>query len=145
MASPYHFAIDVPRGFWRFPADRIERRDWGDRIWLRSERANYLALVRGLVLVNRALPPQPPIYDSSIRYELEPARAELWQSAPIMHLRGKGHCVDLAAARLAQVANAVPVLVETGRALQGGRLFHVIVKHSDGSLEDPSRILGMRY
>lgn len=55
---------------------------------------------------------------------------------------GYGDCEDLAAARVAELRvkagiKAVPWLKKKGK------IWHVLVRYPDGTLEDPSRKLGM--
>jgi hypothetical protein len=77
----------------------------------------------------------PPLYQSAVRYQREPRGAERWQTAPWLFERGRGDCEDLACAR---AAVAKPPQERVG----GGRLFHIVVDRG-GSIEDPSRKLGM--
>lgn len=86
----------------------------------------------------------PRIYDAGVRYQREdPRRREEWRTIPEVLARGEGDCEDLAAWRAAELVasgedpRARPVLRRTGTG------WHVVVARGDGSVEDPSRILGM--
>jgi len=54
-----------------------------------------------------------------------------------------GDCEDLSAWRVAELrlggVRAIPWVVQSGN-----RLYHVQVRYPDGTIEDPSRRLGMR-
>ena len=111
---------------------------------------NYRALLECLVKVDEwALRqwPFPPLYESGVRYELEPQGQEVWQSTPALYLRGVGDCEDLAAHLTAELRlqgdNAVPNMEQTGQSPFGGRLWHIDVKRQNGQIEDPSSVLGM--
>ena len=110
----------------------------------------YLALLECLVAVDEWSLSQwhfPPLYESGVRYEMEPAGNEVWQSTPALYLRGRGDCEDLTAHLVAELRHqndhAAPNMVLAGRAPFGGRLFHFNVKRQNGKIEDPSRALGM--
>jgi hypothetical protein len=89
----------------------------------------------------------PWLYESGVRYEEEPPGRDEWQDIPETLLRREGDCEDLACWRLAELRarsgeHALPFVK---RAVHGPRtIYHVAVRRADGSLEDPSRILGMR-
>ena len=70
-------------------------------------------------------------------------RFYLPESDTIVH-----NCEDLSCWRAAEIIVrdrrlAVPFFHETRRR-DGGYLFHIMVRHADGRIEDPSRILGMK-
>lgn len=84
----------------------------------------------------------PSLYGSGVRYRSEPDGEENWQTAAETLSRGFGDCEDLAAWRVAElqeqgVAARVRVLV-----MRPG-LWHVVVEHPEGWIEDPSAFLGM--
>lgn len=92
----------------------------------------------------------PDLYQSGMRYQredYESVHPEDWRDPRAMMRAGGGDCEDLAAWRCADLLRAGerarPVFVERPRLKGGGRLFHILVQRADGSLEDPSRILGM--
>lgn len=112
--------------------------------------AELESLVNGLAMQSYAqmmdpktAPKIPPLYTSSIRYRMEPAGREIWQSAFETATRGVGDCEDLVAYRLAElwkdnVKARAKVLTITPR------LRHVVVQHKDGTIEDPSKNRGMK-
>ncbi len=119
-------------------------------ISVRQDPAIYRALVECLVRVDQwALSKWhfPPLYQSGIVYEAEPAGVEVWQSSPALDLRGRGDCEDLAAHRTSEHRfdgrEATTNMDLSGRTSFGGRLYHFNVRLKDGSIEDPSRVLGM--
>ena len=109
-------------------------------------------LLEALVLVNcswlREHPRTPTLYESGVRYLEEPPGRDDWQDIPETLTRGDGDCEDLACWRLAELRvrwfeDARPFVkctVSTPRHV----VYHVQVRRSDGRIEDPSRVLGMR-
>lgn len=95
----------------------------------------------------RAHPETPRLYDSGVFYKPEPPPEENWQDVPTTIARRFGDCEDLACwlaaeRRVKDHAFAWPHF--TWRRLKDGRtLYHIVVKHADGRIEDPSRQLGM--
>lgn len=84
----------------------------------------------------------PPLYRSGVRYRRERGREE-WRDAPEVARSGYGDCEDLAAYRVGELlAAGEAARAHVYRAAPG--LWHVVVKRGDGSIEDPSRKLGMR-
>lgn len=147
--SPFHI-LDECSGPLRLPGP-FTRKVVGRKLaevsfWIPQQADIYRALVRCLAKINRwclAHWSFPPLYESGIRYAYEPHGAEVWQSIPALYLSRFGDCEDLVAARIAELPGAEPLLVKTGRTPSGGRLFHVVLKRADGSIEDPSTLLGM--
>lgn len=109
-------------------------------------------LLEALVLVNcswlRGHPRTPTLYTSGVRYMEEPPGRDDWQDIPETLARGDGDCEDLACWRLAELRvrtfeDARPFVrctVSTPKHV----VYHVQVRRSDGRIEDPSRVLGMR-
>jgi hypothetical protein len=64
-----------------------------------------------------------------------------------LYKRGKGDCNELVPVRIAELwqagVAATPWLQYEGENQKGGKSYHVVVRHPDGSAEDPSSILGM--
>jgi hypothetical protein len=92
-------------------------------------------------------PEAPWLYRSGVRYESEPPGRDDWQDIPETLVRLGGDCEDLACWRIAELRVRVgePVRPIVKRTLYGPRtVYHVAVVRADGSLEDPSRLLGMR-
>jgi hypothetical protein len=83
------------------------------------------------------------LYDSGVRYEREAPGFEDWQTAAETLRRGVGDCEDLVIWRVAELREqgipARAIVLPLRR-----RLWHVVVRHPDGMLEDPSTALGMR-
>lgn len=100
----------------------------------------------------RAHPEAPSIYQGGVRYSAEPLGSELWRTLPVLLRERVGDCEDLACARAAELrvggtpARAVPLFVSRSRGRVGGPavdLIHIVVRHPDGTREDPSTRLGM--
>ena len=89
----------------------------------------------------RAGTPVPALYQSGVRYRLLPG-PERFSWIPIVLRRKTGDCDQLACWRAAELqeqgidAVAVPIR-------RRENLMHIVVKHPDGRIEDPSRVLGM--
>lgn len=111
------------------------------------------ALVQANAFWLAARPSTPLLYDAGVRYIAEdrPWELNLWSSIPEVIAQGGSHCVGLTAWRVAELRtrfheDARPAILEFREMQEGvGELqeFHFIVKRADGSLEDPSRLLGM--
>jgi len=89
--------------------------------------------------------PIPPLYESGVRYALEP-RGERWLDCVRVLELGRGDCEDLATWRAAELrlgGDPGAVCMFSARPRGSGRLIHIIVQRGDGTLEDPSRALGM--
>ena len=122
------------------------------RIAVYSEE-QLLALLNGLALAGcsqlrdaaKAGRPLPELYKSGVRYQREAAGKENWQLPSQTLSRGVGDCEDLAAGWrvpelwLAGETTARPVVVK-----ESPQLRHIQVRRADGSIEDPSALLGMR-
>lgn len=87
----------------------------------------------------------PELYRSGVRYRAEPPGSERWQLPMETLWRKHGDCEDLAAWRAAELVvsgqdvRARAVL----RRIRPG-LMHCLVLRGDGTIEDPSRLLGMK-
>jgi transglutaminase-like putative cysteine protease len=84
----------------------------------------------------------PPIYEAGIKYSARDPE-ERWQLPSETFARRRGDCEDLAVWRAAELR----VRGEHARVVvrrTGPRVLHAIVVRGDGSIEDPSRRLGMR-
>lgn len=107
----------------------------------------YRGLLSGLLpLAQYEARSLPPLYESGVLYEREEEGTETLAVPSLVHSRGYGDCGHLALWRLAELRN----VGETGaqfhfKAVRKSRprLFHVLIRRADGTLEDPSRILGM--
>ena len=83
----------------------------------------------------------PSLYSGAIRYRRE--RPDVWLTADAVARRGAGDCEDLSAYRVSELRlageDASPWVYEVRRGK-----WHAVVKRGDGSMEDPSRRLGMK-
>jgi hypothetical protein len=91
--------------------------------------------------------PTRRLYESGVRYLEESHHRDDWQDIPETIARGVGDCEDLACWRIAELRvhdgeHARAYLKRSERP--DHVLYHVQVLRLNGSLEDPSRILGMR-
>lgn len=103
------------------------------------------AAVMGLTLINLAQLQKtalPDLYESDVKYTREPIGRERWQTITETIARKKGDCEDLAAARCAQLRHAGEDATINVTLVRPG-LMHIRVRRADGSLEDPSKKLGM--
>lgn len=83
---------------------------------------------------------QPMDLDTTeIRYEREPAGQESWLALPILQALKRGDCEDLAAATAASYDGIGRVIIR--RVSEGG--YHAVVQRPDGTILDPSALLGM--
>lgn len=93
----------------------------------------------------------PCIYESGVRYQMEPPGKEEFAAVPVVIARGWGDCDDLACWRVAELRKhgerAWPRV--EWRKFPNGRLYHVVVRRGrypmedPRSVEDPSALLGM--
>jgi hypothetical protein len=99
----------------------------------------YIDLLEG---VQRGRP-YPLLYDSGVRYVREPPRSEVWQ-APFHAMGTKAaDCEDLSCWRSAELWAAGETAARPMVRRISPRLRHILVRRADGSVEDPSLILGM--
>lgn len=90
----------------------------------------------------------PPLYQSGVRYREEPRGQgfEDFAIIPQILARGFGDCDDLSPWRVAELRHQgekAKIRITWKRQPDGQKLFHVQVRRGDGTIEDPSRILGM--
>lgn len=91
----------------------------------------------------------PPLYESGVRYREEPdGQVEEFATIPVVLKRKVGDCDDLAPYRCAELLEsgepAQIRLIWKKSRITGKRMYHVVVRRGDGTVEDPSRILGMK-
>lgn len=120
--------------------------------WLRRSRTLAWAIypiLNSLVKVNRQYIRThtcPRIYDSGVRYQEEPAgTTEEFAAIPVILSRGWGDCDDLAPWRVAELREQgedARIRIQW-KQLPQGKLYHIVVRREDGSVEDPSALLGM--
>lgn len=114
-------------------------------------RLAMLYLLDALVAVDRLwlqmYPEAPWLYESGVRYVYkDPIEAAAWQDIPNTLDKGFGDCKDFAAWRVAELLERVGVDATPAiqwRLVDGSWRLHALVRLSDGSLEDPSKLLGM--
>lgn len=91
-----------------------------------------------------------PLYRSGVVYREEPPGEEEWLDIPHLYRQGWGDCEDVACARAAELRHAgipaVPCISYKDFNVKGKRLtmVHVLVLWPDDSVEDPSKVLGMK-
>jgi hypothetical protein len=101
----------------------------------------YPYLIEGIAQANQAYLANnstAPLYDSGVVYR--PETTEQWRMIPEMLESGFGDCEDLVAWRIAELRNqgydVTPEILSTDSG------YHAVVAYSDGTLEDPSIVLG---
>lgn len=117
-----------------------------------ASRTTLTSALEGLTALNATLlqrHPLPPLYQSGVRYRVEqPVRiggypVEDWANAHDTFAKGHGDCEDLACWRAAELRlDGIPARAVAIRT--GPRMYHAVVLHPDGNIEDPSRRLGMK-
>ena len=112
-------------------------------------------LLEALTIANVAYllthPGTPPLYASGVRYETEPDGRDEWQDIPDTLDRREGDCEDLACWRVAELrvsgevgaTRAISVSDMPDRSGKMVTTFHICVLRQNGTIEDPSRRLGM--
>jgi hypothetical protein len=113
-----------------------------------SQKA-LLFLLEALVNINREFLRRnvsaPSLYQSGVKYMRE-GQSENWQATPVLLKSRFGDCEDLACWRVAEIRNqggkARPFI--RWRRYGSFYLYHVLVEHDGGRMEDPSKLLGMR-
>jgi hypothetical protein len=90
----------------------------------------------------RDYPNTPALYQAGVRYFFNRDR---WQDIPACLARRTGDCKDLSAWRIAELREHGEAANVDVQVRQQGNLtiYHIRVIRGDGSIEDPSRILGM--
>lgn len=127
MAAPHLLNIIVP---WSGPSDI----------------APALAALTGLNMEIMRRSPLPALYAAGVRYQREPrlpdgTTREEWLTAPIVVMRKVADCEDLGCYRAAELRlQGIEAHARVKRSSVG---YHIIVEYPDGTIEDPSRKLGM--
>lgn len=110
-----------------------------------ARSAAFDAALEGLTRVDEHLLETgrfPPLYSAGVVYRKEPR--ELWRHVADVYSEGWGDCEDLAAWRAAELrVSGQDPDASVGTYRSGRRRYHAIVVRGDGSVEDPSRVLGM--
>ena len=112
-----------------------------------GSKAPLEAALEGLAAVDAQLLRQdryPRLYESGVRYRCQDPGSKRWLTIPEVLQAGRGACKDLAAWRAAElrVLDGEPAKLRTYRT--SPRSWHAVVERGDGSIEDPSRLLGMK-
>ena len=118
---------------------------------IESGERKLSALLSALVILDlewiRTHPRTPELYRSGVVYRREPPPREVWQDIPTAMARGHADCEDLASWRCAEVRARRNVKVRPipqGRRGPDGALhYHIVCRWPDGTIEDPSKRLGM--
>src|SRR5262245_53395466 len=113
------------------------------RIPARAEA--FSAALEGLTRLNESLMHRervPPLYQAGVVYKDEPR--DVWRHALDVAGEKWGDCEDLAAYRAAElrVSGEDPGAAVTVYQ-SGPNRYHAVVGRGDGTMEDPSRVLGM--
>jgi hypothetical protein len=112
--------------------------------------AAFEAALEGLTRVNERLltdpglggPALPKLYESGVVYKNEPR--DVWRHAEDVNREGWGDCEDLSAWRAAELrVSGEDPDASVGVYKSGPSRYHAVVKRGDGTVEDPSRALGM--
>lgn len=91
-----------------------------------------------------------PLYRSGVFYKEEPPGEEEWLDIPCLYQQGFGDCEDIACARTAELRHngiaAVPCISFKDFDVGGKTvtLVHVLTLWPDDTIEDPSKVLGMK-
>lgn len=135
----------MPRGLQPLPGDTEPR------IHIPTSGTFYEAALQGLVKLNEQIiesaeavgRPLPRLYDAGVVYKRE--SRDTWRHALDLVLSGWGDCEDLAAFRVADLHTSgedPDAHVYVYRS--GPKSYHAVVGLGDGTIEDPSYLLGMR-
>lgn len=105
-------------------------------------------LVRCDVRYLTDFPNAPRLYEAGVRYQHEPPGIERWQAYDRLLVTKLADCEDLACARVAECivrlgdTKAEPHFFSRPIS-KGARMYHIQCKRGDGTIEDPSAVLGM--
>lgn len=92
-----------------------------------------------------AYPDTPPLYRSGVVYQAEPEGVEEFRDIPAVLELGAHDCASLCAWRVAELRRAGEraAFRLIWFRVPDGRMFHVQVRRGNGTIEDPSALLGM--
>jgi hypothetical protein len=112
-----------------------------------ASAATISAALEGLVATNYVILSRSrnpiKLYRSGVRYRPEARGVENWLTIPQVIKAGVGDCEDLAAWRAAELRFWLGLPARAICYRSGRRKFHAVVAYPDGTIEDPSRKLGM--
>lgn len=110
-----------------------------------ARSAAFDAALEGLTRLDAELMQRgnyPPLYQSGVRYKNEPR--DVWRHVDDVTKEGWGDCEDLSAYRAAELRVSGEDPDASVCTYQSGpSRYHAVVRRGDGTLEDPSRALGM--
>lgn len=86
-------------------------------------------------------PQIPALYSAGVRYRRE--KPDKWLGPSKVFGQRHGDCEDLCGWRVGEIRNA-GAQARAHAYRTSTRMWHVVVVHPDGRVEDPSKILGMR-
>jgi hypothetical protein len=104
----------------------------------------------------------PPLYRAGVVYKPEDLGKEDWNDVPVIYTLGEADCEDLACARAGELRAGTGLILRGGIYVQQRHpiaarpclkwkhldedhtLIHILTEWPDGSIEDPSKILGMK-
>jgi hypothetical protein len=111
-----------------------------------SDAVNALAMIGYGQMVRAAKRghPFPDLFTSGVRYVPEKVGAEDWKTAARVFKDKTGDCEDLAATLCAQTWFRGDRNARVYARLAAPGLIHMLVRASNGTTIDPSRVLGMR-
>lgn len=95
----------------------------------------------------RSDPRIPPLYRSGVRYMREPKGRETFRDLYVTLAHKGGDCAHLAAWRVAELQEGgenATLRIQWVTTRRGPRIFHVLVRRGNGTIEDPSKLLGMK-
>jgi hypothetical protein len=105
----------------------------------------FAAALEGLTRVNEGLMQRqaiPPLYQAGVRYKDEPR--DVWRHALDVLGEGWGDCEDLSAYRAAELRHTGEDPAAAVNVYKSGpSRYHAVVLRGDGTIEDPSKVLGM--
>lgn len=101
------------------------------------------ALVQSNMDELQSNPHLPDLYSSGVRYTRERDGINKWQGILETYALKQADCEDLAAARVAFLRRAGEKRARCDVKFVREGLWHVRVIRADGTVEDPSKVLGM--
>ncbi len=118
----------------------------GEQYSIEAAEQVLQGLARANVAAWRLFPNMPTLYRSGVRYQRElPGKREHWKSYPVILKARIADCDDLSAARVGELlASGEDPRARVHIYRTSPKTLHAVVLRGDGTIEDPSRILGMQ-
>lgn len=118
----------------------------GERYSIEAAEQVLQGLAKANAAAWRLYPHMPRLYQSGTRYQRElSGTREHWKSYPVILKTKRADCDDLSAARVGElIAFGEDPGAKVHIYRTSPKTLHAVVLRSDGTIEDPSRILGMR-